>query len=91
MKFNDGIISNDLMIFRNGRALADVSCGFSIVSPALQNAPLSFLAQQEAELRAFLQNLAPNERVQIRWSQDGDFSAPLKSYYEDTERLADSE
>lgn len=91
MKFNDGIISNDLMIFRNGRTLADVSCGFSIVSPALQNAPLSFLAQQEAELRAFLQNLAPNERLQIRWSQDGDFSGPLKSYYEDTERLADSE
>ena len=91
MKFNDGIISNGLMVFSKGHALADVSCGFSIVSPALENAPLSFLAQHETELRTFLQNLAPDERLQIRWSQDGDFSAPLKSYYEDTEELADSE
>ena len=91
MKFNDGIISNDLMVFSKGHALADVSCGFSIVSPALENAPLSFLAQHETELRTFLQNLSPDERLQVRWSQDGDFSAPLKSYYEDTEELADSE
>lgn len=91
MKINDGVITKGLAIWERDRQHVDVSCGLSLTSPTLENAPAPFLAQLENELRALLQNLSPDERLQFRWSQNGDFSSPLKSYYDQTEELADSE
>jgi hypothetical protein len=87
----DGLISQDLIIWERGRQQIDASCGLALTSPALSSAPASYLVQLENEVRALLQNLGPDEKLQFRWSQNGDFSVPLKSYYNQTEALADSE
>ncbi|MDA7907312.1 hypothetical protein N9062_00340 [Akkermansiaceae bacterium] len=91
MNVTDGLINQDLIIWERGRQQIDVGCGLALTSPALAIAPASYLVQLENEVRAQLQNLGSDERLQIRWSQNGDFSRPLKSYYDQTEALADSE
>ncbi|MGC6458481.1 MAG: hypothetical protein ACON4R_08910 [Akkermansiaceae bacterium] len=91
MTIADGLISQDLIIWEGGRQQIDASCGLALTSPALSSAPASYLVQLENEVRALLQNLGPDEKLQFRWSQNGDFSVPLKSYYDQTVALADSE
>ena len=68
MNVTDGLISQDLVIWERGRQQIDVGCGLALTSPALAIAPASYLVHLENEVRAQLQNLAPNEKLQVRWS-----------------------
>ena len=91
MKIHDGVITQGLEVWQSGRQVVDVSCGLSIVSPALANAPVPYLTQLEDEVRAKLQNLSADERLQFRWSQNGDFGSPLMSYFDHTEAHSSNE
>ena len=84
----DSYISHEQIVSGFGSQNRQTAKGVRISLPATDTASTDYLNTLEDEICSILRLIKPGMGMQLRWSQDGDFSEYLNAYYERTEQAA---
>ena len=82
----NGYFLRDLIVFNGLRAGGSVSKGFVFEPPDFNNAQISELNHFQDQLSLLLASLNDNQRLQVQWFCDSDYSTELLRYNEETGR-----
>ncbi|HKB91072.1 MAG TPA: hypothetical protein VKC60_11195, partial [Opitutaceae bacterium] len=87
----DGYFGENVIVFEGLGRGGYISRGFEITAPDLENADPVYHNALEGDLIALLAVIKPNQRVQMQWSNNGDFRPELLKYRADTAKHATNE
>lgn len=85
---SDIYISNGIIIQGDPSSEATLTCGIRITGIALENASNLQCSNVEDTLRSLLQSIPSDLRIQIRFTNSGDYTSELESYYQTTQSKA---